>query len=184
MSAWFEIKLSYLWNTRQKWLFPFGSLFDSSRFKKKMKVDVMGFFFYKPVPPNRLNHFFLTFVIYRWLQFWITVYLRKNRIVILMCRRVTLHGSHCGCGPPLLCWHGTSNRLPVKLSVGTADPGGTQQRALLKIHRSPCWFCSWKTQCLHVLGHVVGVKEGELKERVEEEDLEKYMLHIMLLIPF
>lgn len=71
-------------------------------------------------------------------------------------RCVTFHGSRCGCRPPLLCWHGTSIQLPVKLSVGTADPARTQHWALLNSHRSACWFCSRKTpnlpKCLRACG--------------------------------
>ena len=78
--------------------------------------------------------------------------------------------------PPLSCWHGTSNQLPVKLSVGTADPGGTQHWALLKSHRSPCWFCSGKTRCLHV----VEVKQRELWERVREEARQRYVARPLL----
>lgn len=83
-------------------------------------------------------------------------------------QRVRRYGRH-----PLSCWHGTSNRLPVKLSVGDRRPPRRAQRwALLKSHTSPRRSCSWEARCRRAV--VVEVRER--RERAWEDGREKRWL--------
>lgn len=85
----------------------------------------------------------------------------------------------------MLCWPGTPSQLPVKLSVGpwrytALSPVKKPQITPLVLFPKNMVFTLC---CFHSFRHVVGLKEGELKKRMEEEDAEKYMWHITLLIP-
>lgn len=73
------------------------------------------------------------------------------------------HGwQQCECRPPLLCWHGTPDQLPLKLSVGSwkymaMSPVKKPQITLLVLLSSLC-----------ALRHAVGLKGWEFEEKAEE----------------
>lgn len=81
----------------------------------------------------------------------------------------------------MLYWHGTSNQLPVKLSVG---PWRYTAPSPVKYPQITLLVLFLKNTVYMLRGMWRWVKEVELKQRAEQGDLEKYMLHIMLLISF